>query len=399
MTHDGSPLHESDAGRSALSALAGAFLAALARLRSRPGAGGLHGERAGGHADDRRQRGERQARCCVRSAARRARSTSTSARTARPTSPSTAAPSPRSTSQPAAATTRSASPERRPVHRRAVTINGGAGNDTLIGGAGADTLLGGGGNDFVDGNQGADTALLGGGNDTLPVGSRRRQRRRRGPGRQRPARLQRQQHRREHRRLRQRRAACASRATSPRSRWTSTASSASNFRALGGADAVVVNDLAGTGVKTGRRRPERVRRRRRRLGRHRHRESARAATTASPSARRAASPTVNGLAAQMRVDGGRGGARRRRTSRRSAAPTRSPRAGEVFGPAALQRRRRRRRRRRALQRHGRSPTRSRSLPNGTEVSTFAPPTGAGSTPPRSRASSCSGSAARTRSRP
>ena len=53
----------------------------------------------------------------------------------------------------------------------ALTIEGGAGDDTLIGGNGADTLLGGGGDDLVDGNQGADTALLGGGGDTLPVGS------------------------------------------------------------------------------------------------------------------------------------------------------------------------------------------------------------------------------------
>ena len=49
----------------------------------------------------------------------------------------------------------------------ALTIDGGAGNDTLLGGSGAETLLGGGGNDFVDGNQGVDTALLGGGSDTF----------------------------------------------------------------------------------------------------------------------------------------------------------------------------------------------------------------------------------------
>jgi Ca2+-binding RTX toxin-like protein len=46
-----------------------------------------------------------------------------------------------------------------------VTIDGGQGEDTLLGGNGEETLIGGGGDDFVDGNQGADTALLGDGND------------------------------------------------------------------------------------------------------------------------------------------------------------------------------------------------------------------------------------------
>jgi Ca2+-binding RTX toxin-like protein len=49
----------------------------------------------------------------------------------------------------------------------ALTIDGGAGNDTLLGSAGNDTLIGGDGNDFVDGNQGSDTAFLGAGNDTF----------------------------------------------------------------------------------------------------------------------------------------------------------------------------------------------------------------------------------------
>src|SRR3954447_23880596 len=48
-----------------------------------------------------------------------------------------------------------------------VSIDGGNGNDTLIGGAGAESFQGGNGNDFVDGNIGADTALLGPGNDTF----------------------------------------------------------------------------------------------------------------------------------------------------------------------------------------------------------------------------------------
>jgi Ca2+-binding RTX toxin-like protein len=48
-----------------------------------------------------------------------------------------------------------------------VTIDGGAGDDTLIGANGAETFIGGPGNDFVDGNIGADTAQLGSGNDTF----------------------------------------------------------------------------------------------------------------------------------------------------------------------------------------------------------------------------------------
>ena len=47
----------------------------------------------------------------------------------------------------------------------ALTLDGGDGNDTILGGNGADTLLGGIGNDFVDGNQGNDIAFLGDGAD------------------------------------------------------------------------------------------------------------------------------------------------------------------------------------------------------------------------------------------
>jgi Ca2+-binding RTX toxin-like protein len=55
-----------------------------------------------------------------------------------------------------------------------VTVDGGAGNDTihgsngadvLLGSAGDDALFGGDGNDFVDGDQGTDTAFLGAGDD------------------------------------------------------------------------------------------------------------------------------------------------------------------------------------------------------------------------------------------
>jgi Ca2+-binding RTX toxin-like protein len=49
----------------------------------------------------------------------------------------------------------------------AITVDGGANNDTLLGSNGADFLLGGDGTDFVDGNQGNDTALLGAGDDTF----------------------------------------------------------------------------------------------------------------------------------------------------------------------------------------------------------------------------------------
>ncbi len=45
------------------------------------------------------------------------------------------------------------------------TLNGGDGNDNLVGGSGAETLIGADGNDDADGNQGADVALLGAGND------------------------------------------------------------------------------------------------------------------------------------------------------------------------------------------------------------------------------------------
>jgi Ca2+-binding RTX toxin-like protein len=46
-----------------------------------------------------------------------------------------------------------------------ITVDGGAGNDTLLGSNGNDTLLGGDGNDFIDGRQGNDLALMGVGDD------------------------------------------------------------------------------------------------------------------------------------------------------------------------------------------------------------------------------------------
>ncbi len=47
------------------------------------------------------------------------------------------------------------------------TIDGGKGDDTLLGGSGAETFIGGDGNDIVDGNRGNDVAFLGDGDDTF----------------------------------------------------------------------------------------------------------------------------------------------------------------------------------------------------------------------------------------
>src|SRR5262249_6956716 len=48
-----------------------------------------------------------------------------------------------------------------------LTIDGGAGNDTITGSQGNDTLIGGDGSDLVIGGRGNDTAQLGNGNDTF----------------------------------------------------------------------------------------------------------------------------------------------------------------------------------------------------------------------------------------
>jgi Ca2+-binding RTX toxin-like protein len=48
-----------------------------------------------------------------------------------------------------------------------ITVDGGTGNDNLLGSNGVDTILGGDGNDVVDGQQGNDVALLGAGDDTF----------------------------------------------------------------------------------------------------------------------------------------------------------------------------------------------------------------------------------------
>ncbi len=50
---------------------------------------------------------------------------------------------------------------------KATRIDGGDGDDVLLGGRGNEVFVGGRGNDFVDGNGGADTAFLGAGDDTF----------------------------------------------------------------------------------------------------------------------------------------------------------------------------------------------------------------------------------------
>jgi Ca2+-binding RTX toxin-like protein len=49
----------------------------------------------------------------------------------------------------------------------ALTVDGGAGNDTITGGDGNDVLIGGDGNDLIDGGRGNDIALMGAGDDTF----------------------------------------------------------------------------------------------------------------------------------------------------------------------------------------------------------------------------------------
>ena len=48
-----------------------------------------------------------------------------------------------------------------------ITVDGGAGNDNLLGSNGIDVLIGGDNNDFVDGQQGNDVGFLGAGNDVF----------------------------------------------------------------------------------------------------------------------------------------------------------------------------------------------------------------------------------------
>ena len=48
-----------------------------------------------------------------------------------------------------------------------ITVDGGAGDDTMLGSNGIDLLLGGDNNDFIDGQQGNDVVFLGAGDDTF----------------------------------------------------------------------------------------------------------------------------------------------------------------------------------------------------------------------------------------
>ena len=77
-----------------------------------------------------------------------------------------------------------------------ITVDGGTGNDTLLGSNGIDFLLGGDGNDFVDGHAGQRHRAARCRRRHVPVGSRRRQRCRRGPGRRRRDDVQRLEHQR-----------------------------------------------------------------------------------------------------------------------------------------------------------------------------------------------------------
>ena len=49
----------------------------------------------------------------------------------------------------------------------AITVDGGSGDDTLLGSNGSDVLIGGDNDDFIDGQQGNDIILMGAGNDTF----------------------------------------------------------------------------------------------------------------------------------------------------------------------------------------------------------------------------------------
>ena len=152
-----------------------------------------------------------------------------------------------------------------------ITVDGGTGNDQLLGSNGIDILLGGDGNDFVDGQQANDVGFLGAGNDTfqwdpgdgsdvvegqdgtdemLFNGSAANER-------------------------------MEASANGGRVRFTRDIANivmdlndveSILAKALGGTDTVTVNDLSGTDRRRREARPRRPRRRRRPGGRQRHRQ-------------------------------------------------------------------------------------------------------------------------------
>ena len=127
-----------------------------------------------------------------------------------------------------------------------ITVDGGAGNDTLLGSNGIDILLGGVGNDFADGQQGNDVAFLGAGDDDFqwdPATAATSSRARTAPNDA----LQRQRRQRELLRGRLRRARPVLRNVANVTMDLDNVETV-DVRALGGADTTVVNDLSGTDV-------------------------------------------------------------------------------------------------------------------------------------------------------
>ena len=127
-----------------------------------------------------------------------------------------------------------------------ITVDGGAGDDTLLGSNGADVLLGGDGNDFIDGQQGNDMVFLGAGDDTFQWDPGDGSDTVEGQAGNDTAALQRQRDRRDFRRRRP---------TAARVRFTRNIGNivmdlndveTLDLNALGGADMLTVNDLAGT---------------------------------------------------------------------------------------------------------------------------------------------------------